>query len=475
MKETRVRYAPSPTGDPHVGNIRSAIFNWLFARNQKGKFILRIEDTDQARMVDDGIQKQKDALNWMGLNWDEVYIQSERIEIYTKYAKKLIDENKAYRCFATQQELDDLRNKQKADGKITRYDGRYRNYDLDISQKRSKEDPFVIRFKSPQEGITKCYDEIRGEITFNNKELDDFIIMKSDGFPTYHFANVVDDHLMNISHVMRAEEWLPSLPKHVNIYKSLDWEMPLFVHLPMILASDKTKLSKRHGATSIQEFINEGYIKPAMFNFLVLLGWALDDKTEQFTIEELINVFNIKKISKSPAIFNKQKLDWFNGKYIRELKSDEIATELDLFFKNSMNIKNYNIIKKYNFVDIANMIKERSKTLKDSLMLSEFIYNIPSFKSKEEVYAMCDDINQCKYILKSAIDCLNKIDNFSIATVQYELKNLMEELNLKPKNLLGTLRIVITNQKISPPVFDCISILGKKESVNRISSALDFI
>ena len=263
MNETRVRYAPSPTGDPHIGNLRSAIFNWLFAKKENGKFILRIEDTDQSRIVKNGLEKQQEALLWIGMQWDELYIQSERKSIYAKYSQKLIEEDKAYRCFATEEELDELRQKQKSENKITRYDGRYRDYDKEKSLSRSKTEPYVIRFKSPQNGETQCFDKIRGGITFNNKELDDFVIIKSDGFPTYHFANVVDDHLMKISHVMRAEEWLPSLPKHVNIYQALGWEMPTFVHLPMILAPDKTKLSKRHGATSVQDFIDQGYIKPA--------------------------------------------------------------------------------------------------------------------------------------------------------------------------------------------------------------------
>ena len=475
MKETRVRYAPSPTGDPHVGNLRSAIFNWLHAKNQNGKFILRIEDTDQSRMVKDGIQKQKDALTWLGMKWDELYIQSERLDIYTKYSQMLIDEDKAYRCFATAEELEKLREKQKSQGKITRYDGRYRNYDKNESFERSKNEPFVIRFKSPQEGSTKCFDQIRGEIVFNNKELDDFVIIKSDGFPTYHFANVIDDYLMQISHVMRAEEWLPSLPKHVNIYKSLEWEMPLFVHLPMILAKDKTKLSKRHGATSVQEFVNEGYIKPAMFNFLVLLGWAFDDKTEQFSIDELVQKFDINKISKSPAIFNKDKLDWFNGKYIREINNNDLSEELKLFFKNSLDENNYQKVSKFNFEDISNMVKERSKTLQDSLIMSEFLYKTPSFLSANEITAMCEDENQCKLILEKSLELLAETNDFSINNLQKELKKLMEQLNLKPKQVLGTLRIVITNQKISPPIFDCLYILEKEESLRRISSALDSI
>ena len=475
MKEVRVRYAPSPTGDPHIGNIRSAIFNWLFAKNNNGKFLVRIEDTDQARLVENGIQKQKDSLKWFGLDWDEIYIQSERLEIYSKYAKQLLEKGNAYRCFATQEELNKLREEQKKSGKITRYDSRYRDYDPKLSKERSISEPFVIRFKSHQNGITKCLDNIRGEITFANKEMDDFIIIKSDGYPTYHFANVIDDYLMNISHVMRAEEWLPSFPKHVNIYNSLDWQMPIFVHLPMILASDKTKLSKRHGATSVEEFKQAGYLNTAMFNFLVLLGWALDDKTEMFTVNELIKVFDISKISKSPAIFNKEKLDWFNGRYILNLTHENFGKEINNYFKQFLDNNKYKAIQSYDINDISVMIKQRCKTLDDAIMLTEFLYLEPKFKSKSEIQIMCDNPEQCHTILTNSINSLSNIQEFTTENIESTLKSLMTILEVKPKHLLGTLRIVITNQKISPPIFDCLYILGKKESIKRIQSAIDYL
>jgi glutamyl-tRNA synthetase len=475
MKEVRVRYAPSPTGDPHIGNIRSAIFNWLFAKHNNGKFLVRIEDTDQARLVENGIQKQKDSLKWFGLNWDEIYIQSERLKIYAKYAEQLLEEENAYRCFATQEELNELREKQKKSGKITKYDNRYRDYDTKLAEERSKTEPYVIRFKSPQKGITKCLDSIRGEIVFDNKEMDDFIIIKSDGYPTYHFANVIDDYLMNISHVMRAEEWLPSFPKHVNIYNSLNWQMPIFVHLPMILASDKTKLSKRHGATSVEEFKQAGYLNTAMFNFLVLLGWALDDKTEMFSINELIKVFDINKISKSPAIFNKEKLDWFNGQYILNLTHENFGKEINNYFKQFLNSNKFKAIQSYDINDISVMIKQRCKTLNDAIMLTEFLYQKPNFETKSEIQIMCDTPDQCQSILANSINSLNEIQEFTTENIESTLKALMTTLDVKPRHLLGTLRIVITNQKVSPPIFDCLYILGKKESIKRIQSAIDYL
>ena len=305
--------------------------------------------------------------------------------------------------------------------------------------------------------------------------MDDFIIIKSDGYPTYHFANVIDDYLMNISHVMRAEEWLPSFPKHVNIYNSLNWQMPIFVHLPMILASDKTKLSKRHGATSVEEFKQAGYLNTAMFNFLVLLGWALDDKTEMFTINELIKVFDINKISKSPAIFNKEKLDWFNGRYILNLTHEDFEKEINNYFKQYLNSNKYKAIQSYDINDISVMIKQRCKTLNDAIMLTEFLYQEPEFRSKSEIQIMCDTSEQCQSILINSINSLNEIQEFTTESIESTLKSLMAKLEVKPKHLLGTLRIVITNQKISPPIFDCLYILGKKESIKRIQSAIDYL
>ena len=305
--------------------------------------------------------------------------------------------------------------------------------------------------------------------------MDDFIIIKSDGYPTYHFANVIDDYLMNISHVMRAEEWLPSFPKHVNIYNSLNWQMPIFVHLPMILASDKTKLSKRHGATSVEEFKQAGYLNTAMFNFLVLLGWALDDKTEMFSINELIKVFDINKISKSPAIFNKEKLDWFNGQYILNLTHENFGKEINNYFKQFLNSNKFKAIQSYDINDISVMIKQRCKTLNDAIMLTEFLYQEPIFESKSEIQVMCDTPDQCQSILTNSINSLNEIQEFTTENIESTLKSLMTTLGVKPKHLLGTLRIVITNQKVSPPIFDCLYILGKKESIKRIQSAIDYL
>ncbi|MHB8086205.1 MAG: glutamate--tRNA ligase, partial [Dehalococcoidia bacterium] len=293
--EVRVRFAPSPTGYPHVGNIRTALFNWLFARHNKGVFLLRIEDTDQERKVEGATEIIMDSLKWLGMDWDEgPFFQSQRLEMYKKYAEKLVAEGKAYYCFCSSERLDAMRKDQAARRLPPGYDRRCRCLSSEqIEAEKGGGTVPVVRFKSPLEGQTPINDLIRGEVIFENSLLDDFVLLKSDGYPTYHLANIVDDHHMNISHVLRAEEWLSSTPRHVLLYSAFGWKPPQFAHLPMILGPDKSKLSKRHGATAINEYQNEGYLPETMINFLALLGWSLDDKTEIMNREEIITNFSI--------------------------------------------------------------------------------------------------------------------------------------------------------------------------------------
>ncbi|MFC1848428.1 glutamate--tRNA ligase, partial [Chloroflexota bacterium] len=328
-RSIRVRFAPSPTGHPHIGNIRTALFNWLFARHHGGTFILRIEDTDQTRKVEGALESILESLRWLGLDWDEgpetggdygPYFQSERLGLYHKRFQQLLDSDHAYRCYCSTERLAQMRDEMAERKESVRsYDRRCRYLSpAERVQFESQGIAPVIRFKVPLEGQTTFHDLIKGDITFDNSELDDIVLLKSDGYPTYHLANIVDDHLMEISHVMRADEWLSSTPRHVLLYQALGWEPPQFAHLPMILGPDKAKLSKRHGATSIVEYRDQGYLPQAMMNFLAMLGWSLDDKTEIFSAEELVQHFSIDRISKAPAVFNRDKLDWINGLYIRK-------------------------------------------------------------------------------------------------------------------------------------------------------------
>jgi glutamyl-tRNA synthetase len=298
----RVRYAPSPTGMPHVGNIRTALFNWVFARHHGGKFIVRIEDTDRSRFVEGSEQAILQSLRWLGLDWDEgpevggpyaPYYQSQRLEIYQRIAHQLVEEGKAYKCFCTPEELEQMRAQQRAQGAAaTMYDRRCRK--LTPAEVKAREDaglPYVIRFKMPLEGTVEYDDLIHGCTVFQNKLTDDFVMLKSDGFPTYHLANVVDDHLMEVTHVLRGDEWVSSMPRHLNLYKALGWEPPQFAHLPLLLGPDKQKLSKRHGAVEFTDFIRQGYLPEAMFNFLAICGWNPGDDREILSREEIIQLF----------------------------------------------------------------------------------------------------------------------------------------------------------------------------------------
>ena len=333
--EVRVRYAPSPTGQPHIGNIRTALFNWLFARHHGGKFIVRIEDTDQARLVEGSVEAILDGLRWLNIDWDEgpevngphaPYEQSNRLEIYQRLSEQLLDQGNAYYCHCSREELEQLRRANRQSGSYSLEGCRCRNLGRGGAVGQPVEDAErVIRFAMQQSGMTQVRDLIRGDVEWRNEIQDDFVILKSDGFPTYHLAVVADDHLMEISHVMRAEEWLPSTPRHLQLYSAFGFEPPEFAHLPMITGPDRAKLSKRHGATAIGEYEEQGYLPEALLNFMVLLGWSLDGSTEVVSLEEIVDNFTLDRITKSAAIFDQDKLTWMNGVYLRDLPPDDLA------------------------------------------------------------------------------------------------------------------------------------------------------
>ena len=339
----RVRFAPSPTGGPHLGNIRTALFNWLLARATGGSFMVRIEDTDQARKVEGAVDEILAALRWLGVQWDEgpdvggsyaPYYQSQRLGRYHAAARMLVAAGKAYPCYCTPERLRQMRDEQTRSKRNIGYDRSCRS--LTPEQRAHMENggaPSVVRFAMPEDGTTSLDDIVRGRVSFENALVDDFVLLKSDGFPTYHLANVVDDHEMEISHVLRAEEWLSSAPRHMRLYEAFGWKPPLFAHLPIILAPDRSKLSKRHGATAVTEYREMGYLPQAMVNFLALLGWSLDDRTEVFSAAELIGAFSLERVSRSPAVFDADKLTWLNGHYIRNLSHSELAHALLDFWR----------------------------------------------------------------------------------------------------------------------------------------------
>ena len=327
----RTRYAPSPTGDPHIGNIRAALFSWAYARANGGQFLLRIEDTDRNRLVETSVGAIQDSLRWLGIDWDEgpdvggphaPYFQSQRLPMYQKTAATLIEQGHAYRCFCSSERLDQMRAAQAAAKQPPGYDGLCRNIAPDVSAERAKREPFVVRFKMKKEGTTTLDDMIRGEVVFQNALQDDFVMLKSDGYPTYHLGVVVDDTEMEISHAIRGDEWISSAPKHIQLYEALGWEPPVWAHLPLILGPDHKKLSKRSGDTAVLDYQANGYLPEAMINFLAFLGWSLDDHTSLISVEELKEHFDLARVVPNPAVFDIERLNFLNGHYIREMSEE---------------------------------------------------------------------------------------------------------------------------------------------------------
>ncbi len=483
----RVRFAPSPTGEPHVGNIRTAIFDWLLAQQRGGEFIVRVEDTDRARAVDGAVEVIMEALKWLGLEWDEgpdiggkyaPYKQSERLELYTKHAEELIEAGFAYRCFCSEERLDQVRKTRSKQENASGYDKRCRNLTDEERARLEAEleaqgETSVIRFKMPADGTTTIDDLVRGEVTFENRLVDDFVMLKSDGYPTYHLAHLIDDHEMQITHVLRGEEWLPSVPRHLQIYKALGWTPPQFAHLPIILAPDRSKLSKRHGATSLLEYREMGYLPHTMVNFLTLLGWSLDDKTELFSTESLIENFTIDRVSKSGAIFNNDKLDWMNGHYIREMSADELADALLDFWKAYPPEEIPTLPSREVALKIAPMVQERLKTLRDAAPLVAFLFKDEIEYDAEELIQRRMDADSTRLCLTAAQEGLATLDSFDTESIEVTLRGMVKELDVKAGQLFGSLRVATTGQRIAPPLFESLEALGRQRTLDLINTACD--
>ncbi len=470
----RVRFAPSPTGYPHLGNIRTALFNWLFARHNNGSFILRIEDTDVARRVEGAIDTILDSLRWLGLDWDEgPYFQSERLEMYREAADQLVREELAYLCYCSPQRLEAMRQEQTKRKQPPGYDRRCRH--LTREQKAGLEAsgaPPVVRFKSPLEGQTSFHDLIRGEIVFENSTLDDFVLLKSDGYPTYHLANIVDDHSMAISHILRADEWLSSTPRHALLYQALGWQPPQFAHLPMILGTDRSKLSKRHGATSISEYRDQGYLPEAMINFLALLGWSLDDKTELLSREEIVKHFSLERVSKTAAVFNRDKLDWMNGVYLRNLSLEDYSERAISFLERDLPSEVERPLDTDYIRQIMPLIQERAKTLAEVPQLSEFFF-VDKLEYDAGLLLGKLESGQVVKILQAAITRAEKLGNWDAASLEAVLRPMAEELNLKTGDFFGLLRVATTGRTAAPPLFQTMEVLGKERCLKRLKTALD--
>ena len=495
LENVRVRYAPSPTGEPHLGNIRTALFNLLFARHHGGSFIVRFEDTDRARYIPEALPNILETLRWLGLDWDEgpdsndfesagsygPYIQSQRLQLYQDTVGTLLNNGYAYPCYCSPDRLKELRISQQKTKSMLGYDGHCRRLTTGEKQKLEKSGaPKVIRFRIPRQGSTLVQDLIRGQVVWENDLLDDFVLIKSDGFPTYHLAVVTDDHLMEISHVMRAEEWLPSTPRHLMIYDALGWRPPSFAHLPMILGSDRSKLSKRHGATSALSYKEQGYLSDAMFNFLALLGWSFDDKTELFSREELISAFSLERVAKAGAVFDQEKLSWMNGVYLRKLSVDEFITNLQPFLERPFKSGGLpdsipRDLDRERLISIAPLIQERMKLLSQGIdLISLFLEENPAYSTKILLQKGMDVPTTCQVLIstRATLEC---VEHWNASELERAVRLLLEELDLNTGQLFGSIRAAVTGRVASPPLFETMDVLGIEVCVVRLTQAINHL
>ncbi|MCK4697881.1 MAG: glutamate--tRNA ligase, partial [Dehalococcoidia bacterium] len=464
-------------------NIRTALFNWLFARHSGGRFVVRIEDTDVARRVEGALEAILGGLKWLGLDWDEgpgvggdygPYFQSQRLSLYHEAAERLIRQGDAYYCYCSSQRLKEMREEQARRKQPPGYDRRCRDLsEAERAQKEAEGITPVVRFKTPLEGRTRFNDLIWGEVVFEHGTIDDLVLLKSDGYPTYHLANVVDDHLMEISHVLRAEEWLSSTPRHLLMYQALGFEPPQFAHLPMILGADRAKLSKRHGSVSITEYREQGYLPETMVNFLALLGWSLDDKTEIFSLAELVANFSLERVSRTGAIFNRDKLNWMNGAYIRSLSLDDFTRRTLPFLENGLPAEVRRPLSIDYVGQVMPLIQERARTLAEIPELTAFFFTDELDYEPGLLIVKKMDRESSVQALEADRQRLAPLQVFDTVSLEAVLRPLAAELELKTGQLFGTLRVAVTGRTVAPPLFETMSVLGKERSLERVGAALD--
>jgi glutamyl-tRNA synthetase len=489
MSNVRVRFAPSPTGPFHVGGARTLLLNWLFARRRGGQFILRIEDTDRARFQEEALQDLLASMRWLGLDWDEgpevggpyaPYFQSQRTAIYQEHAQKLLEAGSAYKCFCSRERLDAMREEQQRRGQASGYDRCCR--DLTPSEQARQEAQGIaptIRLKAPITGETTFEDYLRGRISVKNSQLEDLILVKSDGFPTYHLAHLVDDHIMQISHVMRAEEWIPSTAYHVLIYQAFGWTPPVFVHLPDILSPDgKGKMSKRKiiaadgrdRPVAVREFREAGYLPEALFNFLALTGWSYDDKTELLTRDQMVSHFDLDHISRSGAKFGYDKLDWMNGQYIRMLDASDLARRILPFLRNAGLPADLTTAER-----MAPLIRERMVKLSDAVGLTDFLFAEHLSYDARQLIPKGMTAAQASRVLTESQQVLQSVPRLDEATVEPMLRAKADEMGLKAKQFFGTLRIATTGREVSPPLLGTLEIMGRDKVLARIARAQEML
>ena len=457
--KVRTRFAPSPTGYLHIGGARTALFSWLYARKHGGKFILRIEDTDVARSTTESIQAILDGMEWLGLNWDEgPFFQSQRFDEYRKFAGDLLEKGLVYKCWCTPAELEARREAAMKEGKPPRYDGRCRD------RKDAPDAPYALRFRVPP-GVTSFKDEIKGVISFENSEIEDLIILRSDGTPTYNFCVVIDDATMDITHVIRGDDHINNTPKQIFLYKALGHEIPVFAHLPMILGSDKTRLSKRHGATSVMAYKEMGYLPHALVNYLARLGWSFGDQ-EIFSIEELIEKFSLDSVGKSSGVFNPEKLMWLNQHYIKSSRPEELSELLlPLLKEHGIDASNDKRLP-----EIVKTLQERARTLKEMAESSLFY-----FKEEIEYDPKAAEkflIPENAPLFEELKQRLSALPSFGHDDIAAAFNSLLEEKDLKLGKLAQPVRVALTGGTVSPGIFETLSAMGKALAIKRLDAAL---
>jgi nondiscriminating glutamyl-tRNA synthetase len=479
MSQVRVRFAPSPTGHMHVGNARTALFNWLFARHMNGTFVLRIEDTDMERSTEESALGIIESMKWMGLDWDEgpevggeygPYFQSERLDVYKEAAAKLIEQGQAYYCYCSSEELADRREQALKEGRPPGYDGRCRS--LSESARRQYEMQGIqpaVRFKV-DEGIVAFDDVIRGNVQFDSNVLEDFVILKSDGVATYNFAVVLDDALMHITDVIRGEDHIPNTPKQILLYKALGYPVPRFAHIPMILGPDRARLSKRHGATSVEQYREIGVVREAFVNYLALLGWGYDDKQQLFSIDELVDKFTLERVSKNAAIFDPKKLEWMNGKYIRDFDLERVVQECLPYLVSANLLDEDAISDRRDWIErVIASVWERLK------YLSEVVEATQYFFTDDITY---DEVSVKKVLGKESVD--NILDElivrfrdieFNEDNVEQVFRGLADELGVKAKDVIQPARVAFTGCTFSPGIFEVAVLLGKETCIRRLVKA----
>jgi len=482
--QVRVRYAPSPTGYQHLGGVRTALFNYLFARAHNGKFILRIEDTDQERFQEDALEDIYRTFDWLGFHWDEgpdidgpyaPYLQSQRSEIYRKYAEQLVESGNAYYCYCSPERLEELREGGPGGTRSSGYDRRCRTLSPEEQAEFAGRGlTRVIRFKVPLDGSTLFYDELLGNIETANRDINpDPVLLKSDGLPTYHLANVIDDHLMEISHILRAQEWLPSCSLHTLIYQALEWTPPKFCHLPMVLGEDGQKLSKRHGATRIMEFRKQGYLPEALINYLALLGWSFDDSREFFTLKELESVFSLEKLNKAPGVFDYKKLAWFDGNYIRKLQPEKLASLLLPYLKQDGLVADDPSPEQIELLSgLVPLVQERLTTLSEVSGLVGFLFKDIEKYNMEDLIPRKLDKEQTLEVLKNVEQLLKGFFDHSDEENENIFRDLAKEMDIKLGDVLLPLRVVLTGSRISPPLFESIRLLGQAKTLKRLERVI---